>query len=43
MMEWRVEAMTLSFSLKVEDDSLEKFMETLTPMGVFIKFLTGFK
>ena len=29
--------------LKVEDDSLEKFMETLTPKRVFIGFSTRLK
>ena len=31
----------LSISLKVEDDSIEKVMEILTLMGVFIGFLVG--
>ena len=29
--------------LEVEDDSPKKIMETLTPKGVFIRFLTKFK
>ena len=38
-----MKAMALSFSLslKVEDDSIEKVMEILTLMGVFIGFLVG--
>ena len=35
--------MTLSFSLEVEDNSLEKTMETLTHKEVFIRFLTRIK
>ena len=42
-MEWRVKAMTLSLSLKMEYGSLEKAMGTLTPKRVFIGFLTRIK
>ena len=41
-MEGRVEAMILSFSLEMEDDSLEKSMGTLTPKWVLIRFPTRF-
>ena len=36
-------SLSLFLSLEVENDSLEKFMETLTPNGVFIGFTTRLK
>ena len=38
--EWRVETLTFSLSLEMEDPSLEKAMGTLTPKGIFIGFPT---
>ena len=42
-MKGRMEVMTLSFSLEMEDDSLEKTMGTLTLKGLFIGFPTRLK
>ena len=42
-MEEKVEVMTFFLSLKMEDDSLEKIVWTLTPKGVFMGFFTGLK
>ena len=42
-MKGRMEVMTLSFSLEMEDVSLEKTMGTLTLKGLFIGFPTRLK
>ena len=42
-MEWMEEVMTLSLSLEMEDNSLEKDMGTLAPKGVFIGLPTRLK